>query len=230
MTIFRFALKRACRSPVNILLLCVIPVGVVFLPAVDGQGWTLPIGFHLYGLVIMFAAFLMVRSLVEDRLSGALVRIGAAPVSQLRYLTENLLAYGILLLIQNAMVVGLGVLFHGSLIPAPFLLIVAYFCFSLTSIALALAWCSLFGRRDVAYGTLSSVIMVLAMLGGFYWPVEIMPAFMQRMAQVTPCYWMIEAAGVLQKGGPPWRFAFSLAVMLLFAVAFLLIGSRRRLE
>jgi ABC-2 type transport system permease protein len=230
MTILRFALRRSIRNPANILLLCVVPAGVAFLPAVEGQGWTLPVGFHFYGMVIMFAAFLMVRSIVEDRISGALVRISAAPVSHIRYLTESLMSYSVLLLIQNALVVGLGVLVHGGRIPSPFLLLCAYFCFSLTSIAFSLAWCSLFGRRDIAYGTLSSVIMLLSMLGGFYWPVEIMPDLMQRAAPITPCYWMMEAAGVLQNGGPPWRFALSLAVMLLFTVAFLLIGSRRRME
>lgn len=230
MTIFRFALKRAFRSPVNILLLCAIPAGVPFLPAVAGQAWTLPIGLHLYGLIIMSAAFLMVRSIMEDRLSGLLLRIGAAPVSHLRYLSGNLMAYGLLLLIQNALVVGLGVLVHGDRVPSPFLLFCAYFCFSLTSIALALAWCSLFGRRDFAYGTLSSFIMIISMLGGFYWPVEIMPRFMQNLAPVTPCYWMIEAAKVLKRDGPSWRFVLSLTVMLLFAIAFILIGSRRRME
>jgi ABC-2 type transport system permease protein len=230
MTILRFALKRAFRSPANILLLCAVPAGVVFLPAVGGQGWSLPIGFHIYGMVIMSVAFLMVRSIVEDRFSGALARISAAPVSYLRYLSENLLAYGLLLLIQNALVVGLGVLVHGSRIPSPFLLLAAYFFFSMTSISFALAWCSLFGRRDVAYGTFFSVIMIASMLGGFYWPIEIMPGIMRKMAPAVPPYWMMEAARTLQAGGPPSRFALSLAVMLLFTVAFLLVGSRRRME
>jgi ABC-2 type transport system permease protein len=230
MTILRFALKRAFRSPVNVLLLCVIPVGVALLPAVEGRDWTLPIGYHLYGMVIMSAAFLMVRSILEDRISGALQRISAAPVSHMRYLAETLLAYGALLLIQTVLVVGIGVLAHGGRIHSPLLLFVAYFFFSLTSIAFALAWCSLFGRRDVAYGTLSSVITLLTMLGGFYWPIEIMPVFLQRTAPLNPCYWLMEAARELQKSGLTWRFALSLAVMLLFTVAFLLVGSRRRME
>ena len=112
MTIFRFALKRSFRNPFNILLLCVLPVGVVFLPVVPGS--TLPLGFHLYGQVIMFAAFLMVRSTVEDRLSGVLTRIAVAPVSYFRYLWETLLAYGLLLVAQNAVVVGLGVVLYGE--------------------------------------------------------------------------------------------------------------------
>ena len=36
MTIFLFALKRSFRNPVNILLLCVLPVGIVFVPVVPG--------------------------------------------------------------------------------------------------------------------------------------------------------------------------------------------------
>jgi ABC-2 type transport system permease protein len=227
-TILRFALKRAFRSPANILLLCVLPVGVVFIPAMEG--WTLPMGFHFYGQVIMYAAFLMVRAIMEDRLSGVLTRVAAAPVSYLRYLAENLLAYGLLLLLQSALVVGLGVVVHGARIPSPILLFLAYSCYSLAAIAFALAWCSLFGRRDVAYGTLATVIILLSMLGGFYWPIEIMPEAMQRVAMVTPPYWMIEAARVLQQGGPPGRFVLCLAIMLLFAVAFLVVGSRRRME
>jgi ABC-2 type transport system permease protein len=227
-TIVRFALKRAFRSPANILLLCVIPVGVVFLPS--APEWTLPMGFHFYGQVILYAAFLMVRAITEDRLSGVITRIAAAPVSYARYLAENLLAYGLLLMLQSALVVALGVAVHGARLPSPLLLFVAYCCFSLCAIALTLAWSSLFGRRDIAYGTLATGIMVLSMLGGFYWPVEIMPEAMQRVAKVTPPYWMIEAARVLQQHGPPGRFALCLAIMLLFAVAFLVVGSRRPME
>jgi ABC-2 type transport system permease protein len=227
-TILRFALKRAFRSPANVLLLCVLPVGVVFLPAMEG--WVLPMGFLFYGQVIMYAAFLMVRAVMEDRLSGALTRVAAAPVSYLRYLAETLLAYGLLLVLESAMVVGLGVLVHGTRIPSPFLLFVAYACFSQTAIAFALAWSSLFGRRDVAYGTLAMGIILLSMLGGFYWPIEIMPKAMQRVAMVTPPYWMVEAARLLQQDAPPARFVLCLGVMLLFAVAFLLVGSRRRME
>jgi len=227
-TILRFALKRALRSPANILLLCVLPVGVVFVPAVPGS--TLPLGFHLYGQVILYAAFLMVRAITEDRLSGVLTRVAAAPVSYPRYLAENLLAYGALLVLQSALVVTLGVVVYGPRLPSPFLLFVAYTCFSLVAIAFTLAWCSLFGRRDIAYGTLTMGIIVLSMLGGFYWPIEIMPEAMQRVAMVTPPYWMIEAARVLQRNGPPGRFVLCLAIMLLFTVAFLVVGSRRRME
>jgi linearmycin/streptolysin S transport system permease protein len=228
MTVFRFALKRSFRSPFNILLLCVLPVGVVFLPVVPGS--ILPLGFHLYGQVIMFAAFLMVRTTVEDRLSGVLVRIAAAPLSYFRYLWETLLAYGLLLVLQNAVVVGLGVARYGEALGAPLLQFVAFSCFSLTSIAFSLAGFSLFGRREIAYASIATTITLLSLLGGFYAPVEMMPELLQKAAMVTPPYWLINALSVLQRGDPPGRFVLSVAIMLLFSMAFLVVGSRRRME
>ena len=116
----------------------------------------------------MFAAFLMVRSTVEDRLSGVLTRIGVAPVSYFRYLWETLLAYGLLLVAQNALVVGLGVARVRGSLGAPLLQFAAFACFSLASIAFSLAGCSLFGRRELAYASLPTAIILLSMLGGFY--------------------------------------------------------------
>ena len=228
MTILRFALRRSFRGGFNILLLCVLPVGVVFIPPQEGT--TLPLGIHFYGQVIMFAAFLMVRSLVDDRVSGVLTRIAVAPVSYFRYLWETLLAYGILLILQNALVVGLGLVLYGRSLGPPLLQLVAFASFSLTSIALCLAVFSLFGRREAAYGALSTIILVLSLVGGFYWPVEMMPEPLQKVALLTPPYWLVKALTVLRRGGPPTRFALSVVIMLLFTMALLVVGSRRRLE
>jgi ABC-2 type transport system permease protein len=227
MTIFRFTLKRVFRSPLNLLLVCVLPVGAAFLPS--APGWPVPIGFYMYGAIILYASFLMLRSVVEDGLSGIFQRIGAAPVTYLRYLWETLLAYGLILVIQNAVMVGLGVLIHGDRIPSPLLLFVAYTAFSVTSLALCLAAGSLFRNREAAYGTISGVLMFLGMIGGFFWPLEIMPPALRRAAMATPCYWLVQAVQVLSDNGTPGRFALCLAIMLLYAVAFLLVGSRRRM-
>jgi len=221
-------LKRSFRNPFNILLICVLPLGIVFVPVVPGS--ILPLGFHLYGQIIMFAAFLLVRSTVEDRLTGVLTRIAAAPVSWFRYLSETLLAYGLLLVAQNAVVVGLGVARYGGRLGSPLLQFAAFSSFSLTSIAFCLAGFSLFGRRELAYSSLPTAITLLSLLGGLYAPVEMMPEALRRAAMVTPPYWLINALNVLQRGDSPARFVLSVAIMLLFAMAFLVVGSRRRME
>jgi len=86
-TIFRFALVRALRNPLNLLLIFVLPLGAAFLPS--AEGWTMPIGFQMYGAILLFASFLMLRSVVEDGASGVYERICAAPVTHLRYLGQT---------------------------------------------------------------------------------------------------------------------------------------------
>lgn len=228
MTVFRFALKRSFRNPFNIILLCVLPVGLVFVPMMPGS--ILPLGIHFYGQVILFASFLMVRTTMEDRVSGVLARIGVAPVSHFRYLWETLLAYGLLLVVQNAVVAGLGAVVYGGTLEAPLRQFAAFSCFSLTSIAFSLAGFSLFDRREIVYAILPTAITLLSLLGGFYAPVEMMPEALRTAAMVTPPYWLITALSVLQRGEPPGRYLLSLAIMLLFAAAFLVVGSRRRMD
>lgn len=165
MTVFRFALVRSFRNPFTILLLCVLPVGLVFVPIVPGS--ILPLGYHLYGQVIMFAAFLMVRTVAEDRLTGMLSRIAAAPVSYFRYLGETLLAYGLLLVAQNAVVVVVGAARYGRVLGSPVLQFAAFASFSLTSIAFSLAGCAVLGTRELAYSSIPLAITLLSLLGGF---------------------------------------------------------------
>ena len=228
MTIARFALRRSFRSPLNILLLCILPIGVVFIP--QAEGTILPLGLHFYGQVIMFAAFLMVRSVVDDRMSGVLRRIAVAPISYFRYLTETLAAYGILLVAQNAVVVALARIIYGEQLGSPLLQFLALTFFSITSIAFCLAGFSLFGRRESAYGTIAMAIVLLSIIGGFYWPVDVMPLFLQKLAIVTPPYWLMRALRNIQEGGAPLQLVLSLLTMLLFSVAFLVVGSRRRMD
>jgi ABC-2 type transport system permease protein len=227
MIIFRFALRRGLGNPFFAALMFLLPAAVVFLPRAPGS--TLPTGFHIYGILLLFTAFLMIRIIVEDRESGVFLRIGAAPITHFRYLLESLVAYAIVLLAQNALVVGLGVAVHGHGLVAPWRLFAAYAVFSSTAIAFCLAICELFRLREAAYGACSGLIIVISMLGGAYFPVEIMPASLQRVSMVTPTYWLFNALRIAQVGGGLPQFALSLGIMLLFTVAFLIAGSKRRL-
>jgi ABC-2 type transport system permease protein len=227
MIIFRFALRRGLGNPLIAVLFFLLPAGVVFLPRAPGS--LLPVGFHIYGILLLFTAFMMIRIIVEDRESGVFLRIGAAPITHLRYLVESLLAYAVVLLAQNALVVGLGVVVHGKSLVAPLRLFGAYAVFSSTAIAFCLAVCELFRLREAAYGACSSLIIVISMLGGAYFPVQIMPASLQRVSMVTPTYWLFNALRIAEQGNGHSGFALSLGIMLLFTVAFLIAGSKRRL-
>jgi ABC-2 type transport system permease protein len=225
MTVFLYTLKRSFRSPVNLILICVAPLGLVFIPRFGD--WAMPFGFHLYSELVFFIAFFLIRAVAEDRGRGILTRIAAAPITHFRYLGQTLLAYACLLLAQNTLMVVGGVLLYGGGLGRPLRLLAAYWTFSLNTLAFCLAMCSLIRAREVAYSSCSFLIVAFAAIGGALVPTSMMPAFLRKLAMVSPVYWLHNALQVVP--GQADQFVLSLAVMLLLTVAFLLAGSKRRM-
>src|SRR5690606_28107367 len=107
LTVFIFVFKRLFTRFSNIIILCGLPFAAAFLPA--SQWSTFPLGFQLYGLLLLFLAGRLTSIIMEDRSDGILLRIAAAPVTHFSYLLQNLLAYTLFLMILNAVVVLTGV-------------------------------------------------------------------------------------------------------------------------
>jgi ABC-2 type transport system permease protein len=225
MTVFLYTLKRSFRSPLNLILICVVPLGLLFIPRFGV--WEMPFGFHLYSELVFFIAFFLIRAVAEDRGRGILTRIAAAPVTHFQYLGQTLLAYACLLLAQNTLMVIGGLLYHGGGLGRPLRLLAAYWTFSLTTLAFCLALCSLIRAREVAYSSCSFLIVFFAAIGGSLWPTTTMPALLKRLSMVSPVYWLHNAMRAAPGEGD--QFVLSLTVMLLLTLAFLLAGSKRRM-
>lgn len=143
---------------------------------------------------------------------------------------ENLLAYGLLMVGLSTVVVGLGKLIHGPLVPAPSLLWMTFSMFSFTAIGFSLAWYSFFQQKETAYTILVGVVTLMVMLGGLMWPVEAMPGFFQRFARLLPTYWLGDALRLSASNASFVDFLLPWGMQGLFAVAFLVMGSMRRLR
>ncbi|MBP1969085.1 ABC-2 type transport system permease protein [Virgibacillus natechei] len=227
MTIFAFALKRSFRKLINIVLLGGLPIIFVFLP--DNGVYTLPIGYQFYGILLLFTSAKLVSMMLDDRVSGALLRIGASPVTHLQYLWQNLLAYSLLLILQSgAMIIG-GML-YGHTLHEPGLLFLLYAVFSLTAISFSLAWFALFRHKETAFSILFGLIILISMAGGLFWPIDLMPDIMQKLVMVLPTYWLAEAQFILVGSGDLSDLFIPIGFLLLFTVIFLLGGSKRRIS
>jgi len=189
MTIFNFVFKRYFRKSSNILFLCLLPIASVFLPV--GEWLPLPLGFQYYGVLLLFIATKLASIIMEDRANKTLLRIEAAPITHFQYLWQNLLAYSLILMGLNLVVIVAGVFVHGNILMHPILFFIIYTVFSMTAIGFSLAWYSLFHNKEAAFSVLSGVIMLMAMLSGVMWPIEAMPIILQRFARLLPTYWFI---------------------------------------
>src|SRR5690606_31871515 len=85
--------------------------------------------------------------ILEDREKGVVKMLAVAPISHFRYLSQNQLAYSVILIAQCAIVVYGGVLF-GQELYQPSSLFFLFVSFSFASLAIALAWISIFRKKD----------------------------------------------------------------------------------
>lgn len=230
LTIFNFALIRSIRSLPNLILLLGVSLALVFLPV---GGWhALPLGYHFNGILLLFSASKLVHMIMEDRKNKIMTRIGAAPVTHFNYLSQNLLAFALLLIGQSAVITFGAWLLHGNVFSSMiqlFTVFSIFSVFSVTAISFSLAWCSLFRQPESSTAAMLGIVMVLALLGGTLLPIQAMPTPLQKISMTSPIYWLHEGIMLVKGGSIFAELLTPLGILLLFAIAFILIGSRRRL-
>ncbi|SCY91403.1 ABC transporter permease [Alkaliphilus peptidifermentans] len=230
MTVFKFVFKRYFRNLSNVIFLGLLPIAAAFLPIGGTPEWIpLPLGFQYYGLIQLLIAARLAEVIMEDRINKILLRIGVTPMTHLQYLWQNLLAFSAILTGVNVIVMILGIVVHGDALISPGLLFIIFTVFSMTSIGFALAWYSLFRNKETAFSLLGGVIILISMLGGVMWPIQIMPPLIQRLAMLLPTYWLMEGILIVVKGGGFIDLMQPLALMAMFSLGFIILGSRRRI-
>lgn len=228
MTIFQFTLLRSLRHKSTLAVMYAAPLALIFISPL----WAEPeaTGFALYGMVLMLGAFSMVRLTMEDRVTGTVVRIFVAPVTTAQYLSQTLLAFCLLISLQTVVMVAIGAALYGWGIEMTARLILCYIIFSVTAIAFSLAWSSMFRSKVLSDAVFSILASFMAILGGIFIPLSLLPDMLRKIGMLFPTYWLSNALLWVQNQGSNREYWLSILILLLFSAAFLLYGSKRRLE
>lgn len=228
MTIFFFALKRSFHEKFTLIALYAIPITLVFIRPL----WVTnnKMGFSLYGMVIMVAAFLLVRAIMTDRITGTVNRIFVAPVTTFQYLSQNLLAYLLLLTVQILSVVVLGLYLYSWGFILSLKLFICYTIFAGSAIGFSLAWNSLFRNKETSDTIFGGVVSLMSIVGGAFVPLDRLPSIVQKIGMLFPTYWLSNALFLLEEGNHTGNYLLSIAAMLMFTLGYLILGSKRRLE
>ena len=159
-----------------------------------------PVGFAqaVPGTMVMFTMLVLLMSgaimLVVEREHGLLRRLASAPISAGSIVLGKWVSRMALGLVQVgfAMIVG-RVVFRvdwGDSLPMVVLVLVSWAAFN-ASLALLLG--NMVRTQAQMAGVGMLVTMVLAGLGGCWWPIEIMPPWMQSLALFLPTGWAMDA-------------------------------------
>ena len=179
-------------------------------------------------MFVMVSILGMTQSLAEERMMGILRRMGMMPVSKAQLLGGKLLSAYLMGLLQFVILIVFGVLLGVRFGSAPLAVILVAGAYVLAITAMALALAALARTPQQASGIATFAYMVLAPLGGAWWPLTFVPAWMQAVGHISPVAWCLDALNALifHKGtlldviGP-------VGVLLLFAAVFFVFGVSR---
>ncbi|WP_342480728.1 ABC transporter permease [Paenibacillus sp. FSL L8-0340] len=181
------------------------------------------------GLTLMFLMSLVTSSvslIMADRRGRTMMRMFSAPVRSYEIALGNFLGSSMVGLIQIAVVLSLGkwVLRYDYEVPM-YLYFLVLAAFMLVSMGIAGTVAGLI-RNPNNTGTLNSLILTpTCMLGGCFWPLSIMPDYMQKAANFMPQKWAIQAVDIAAAGGGWDELWLPFAILGLMAVILLAIGS-----
>ena len=185
------------------------------------------------GFALMFLMMLINQSVtvvVEDRRSQTMARVYAAPVRSFDIAAGNFIGSVFIGTLQVLAITALVRLVFGQMFGYDFgipvwMQIVIMECFILASLGIASAVAG-FIRNTRHLNIINNLIMTpTCMIGGCFWPVDIMPPFMRKLANFVPQRWAIEAMDLGASGASLAGIALPLGILLLFAAVLLGFGA-----
>ena len=94
--------------------------------------------------------------------------------------------------------------------------------------ALTLLFATFVTSEQQAGSLLNLILLVLAPLGGAWWPLEITPTWMQTIGHVSPVAWVMEGfRSVIFRSGGLNDVVMPVLVMLGFTAVFFVLATRR---
>ena len=184
---------------------------------------------NVTGFTIMFMMGLVmsvVRMILDDRRNRTIARIFSAPVKSYEIALGHMLGslFVGVLQITIILILSRGVLGYDYNIPFfTHFLILSFFMLVAMGIASTVAGLI---RNPNNAGMLNSMIVVpTCMLGGCFWPLSIVPDYMQKAANFVPQKWVMESVETIASGGQLTDIWLPLSILGLMAVILLAIGS-----
>jgi len=194
----------------------------------------IPSGFEqtIPGIMVMFTLLIMGTSgavlLVVERRQGLLRRLAYTPISRLEVVLGKWTAKFTIGLVQIAFAMLAGTLLFGMQwgqnLPAIFTVMIAY---GALTAGLGMVLGSVASTEGMAVGVSVVSANVLAALGGCWWPIEIAPAWMQKLQLLLPTGWAMDALHkLISFGYGPLSVVPHLVVLTIGAVVLLAITVR----
>ncbi len=201
-----------------------------------GRSEVIPSGFSqsIPGNTVMFVMLIALTygaaTLSGERQNGLLHRLATTPLSKREIIFGKILGRLVIASLQVTILVLVAFVAHlifGIVIGNIFNVWIVLLVYNLCVAPLGVAFGAWFRDPERAANIGVILTMVMAALGGCWWPIEIVPASMQKLALIFPTTWAMKALhGVISFGRSLPELMLPLAVLLGFAIVFTAIAVR----
>jgi len=195
-------------------------------------------GFQQYslGFTLMFMLFMGLGSaggFLEEREQGTLARLLTTPTSKATLVAGKLVGIYVTVLFEAVVMVGFGAfVFHVPWGDDPIGVVLIIATFALATTGLGVMASTIVRTRGQMSAVTAVSATALSMLGGAYWPLDIVNPTMRAVALMTPTGWGMTGLMNVVVRAQGWQQAVVPALVLCgMAALFLAVGvSRLRLE
>lgn len=178
-------------------------------------------------MYVMFTVLGGTAVLLRERRQWTLQRLAALPLSRTQILGGKILSYFTLGMIQFVIIftVGVAVGLDFGADPLGILALMVAFVLCMTAAAFVLA--IYMHSEEQASGMARLLGLTLAPLGGAWWPLAIVPGFMQQIGQLSPVAWVMDGFHALMfNGGTLLTVLPQVGILLGVAALFFVLGIR----
>ncbi|SFS96465.1 ABC transporter permease [Marininema halotolerans] len=180
------------------------------------------------GYTVMFVFFIMItmiRGFFREKDSGMVARLHSTPMRSIHYLIGMWIPALIMVLIQCTVLLSFGYFVYDLHLGDGIAIVAIVFCLAICGTGLGLALSMLV--RGETQGIAGTQLIALggAVLGGLWFPFDLLPAFAQKVGHFTPQFWAQKSfQDVMVRGAHVGDVLQGLGVLLSFGLIGLVIA------
>lgn len=186
------------------------------------------------GYLVMSMIYLstMVSTLIlRDKKAGVYNRIFANGTSRASYIFQSILSFVAVMFVQIvAILMVMKYMVHSDLGPSIFNLFVVLMLLGITGVALGVAICNNAKTLSQANAVIGFVATPIIMLGGCFWPRDIMGTTLKNISNFVPTTWAMDAVSKVVSGNSLASVSKDLEIIVVFAVIFFLVSVIKKVD
>ncbi|MDM5193071.1 ABC transporter permease [Bacillus hominis] len=180
------------------------------------------------GYLIMFMLFSAANLsgyILKEKENRTYFRLLSTPIDGKKFILSNVGVNMMILTVQIMItILFLTNVFHTN-INMPFIVMIGVLMiFALVAVGMSLVIVA-FSKNSASANTMQNMVIVpTCLLAGCYFPYDIMPKSVQKVADFLPQRWLLDTVSKLQQGIPFSELYLNILILFAFAIAFFLIA------